>query len=253
MQNSVGALGWLLYKFGVPTGWDEVVVGDLARIIGGTTPSRKEYGYWVAGTIPWATPTDITSQAQKWIETTAERITKRALEECSCILLPVGTILYTSRATIGAKSIAKVPIATNQGFANFVPNEGIDGEFLYYFLEHLTPVFTRLAAGTTFLEISKRDIRKVRCAIPRHVEQVAIAKILAGIDAVILQVQGSVRISKAATNGLSLVDCYAKVRAGLLRDLMTGFVRLHPQRASDAHLKGLVLEKLAKERTAFPV
>jgi type I restriction enzyme S subunit len=143
-----------------------------------------------------------------------------------------------------------VPIATNQGFANFVAAEGIDGEFLYYFLEHLTPVFTRLAAGTTFLEVSKRDIRKVRCAIPRYPEQLAIAKILGALDGVILQVQGSIRISKAVTNGSSLIDCYAKVRAGLLRDLMTGSIRLNPQRVSEAPMEVLELEGLAKQGRA---
>jgi type I restriction enzyme S subunit len=230
MRNSVGALGWLLHKFGVPNGWNEVVVEDLAHVVGGATPSRTEFGYWTGGTVPWATPTDITTQGQKWIADSPEHITKRALDDCSCNLLPAGTVLYTSRATIGAKAIAKVPIATNQGFANFIPKPGVDGEFLYYFLEHLTPVFTRLAAGTTFLEVSKRDIRKVRCAIPPHEEQLAIAKILAAIDAVLMQVQGSIRIANVTTTGSSLIDSYARVRNGLVFDLMTGVVRLDPER-----------------------
>lgn len=244
MRNNVGALGWLLHKFGVPNGWTEVVVDELAHVVGGTTPSRNEFGYWTGGTVPWATPTDITNQGQKWIAHTAERITKRALDDCSCSLLPAGTVLYTSRATIGAKAIAKVPIATNQGFANFIPKPGMDGEFLYYFLEHLTPVFTRLAAGTTFLEISKRDIRKVRCAIPPHEEQLAIAKILAAIDAVLVQVQGSIRIASVSTTGSSLIDAYAMVRKGLVSDLMTGAVRLEPERVLRASFAGRVSEVL---------
>src|SRR5690606_19278413 len=128
------------------------------------------------------------------------RITERALDECACTLLPAGAILYTSRATIGAKAIAAVPVTTNQGFASFIPKEGVDGEFLYYFLEHLTPVFIRLAAGTTFLEVSKRDVRRVRCAVPEYKEQLAIARVLSAVDSMLLRVQGSVRIGKAVTN-----------------------------------------------------
>ena len=238
MPNSVGALGWLLHKCGVPEGWSSVVVDDLAHVVGGATPSRTDLGYWAGGTIPWFTPSDITSQSQKWVEDGAERITPRALNECACTLLPAGTVLYTSRATIGAKAIAKVPVTTNQGFASFIPKDGVDGEFLYYFLEHLNPVFLRLAAGTTFLEISKRDMRRVRCALPPHDEQIAIAKVLGVIDAMILRVQGSVRISKNATNGSSLIDAYASVRSGLVRGLLSGSTRLRPDLVVRASFEG---------------
>jgi len=234
MSNSVGALGWLIYKFGVPEGWSEQTVDDLAVVVGGATPSRTDYGYWVGGTIPWFTPTDITGQAQKWVEASAERITVRALKECACTQLPPGTILYTSRATIGAKAIAKMPVTTNQGFASFIPKEGVDSEFLYYFLEHLTPVFFRLAAGTTFLEVSKRDIRRVRCAVPPLKEQLAIARVLGAIDAMIVRVQGSVRIRAASVSGDSLTDTYANVRAGLMWTLMTGGTRLNAERVLEA-------------------
>src|SRR4051794_3202868 len=108
MHNSVGALGWVIHKFGIPPGWNLTTIGDLARVVGGATPSKSEYGYWAGGSIPWFTPSDITGQAQKWVEGSEARITDRALQECSCTLLPAGTVLYTSRATIGAKAIAKV-------------------------------------------------------------------------------------------------------------------------------------------------
>ena len=104
------------------------------------------------------------------------------LQFSSAALLPEGAILYTSRATIGAKAIAETPMATNQGFASLVPN-GVDGEYLYYLLDLVTPAIQRLGAGTTFNEVSKRDIRLVRCAIPQESEeQAAIARILDAVD-----------------------------------------------------------------------
>jgi len=93
--------------------------------------------------------------------------------------------LYTSRATIGARAIASLEVATNQGFASFVPH-AVNGEFLYYLLELLTPIIKRLGAGTTFDEVSKRDIRKVRCALPASPdEQAAIARVLDMVDVAI--------------------------------------------------------------------
>jgi type I restriction enzyme S subunit len=182
MQRKLDARHYFLRKYGTPTDWKPVVLGSLAKVVGGGTPSREEGRSWHGGTIPWATPTDITANDSKYITRTAECITPLGLSSSAATLLPKGTILYTSRATIGARAIAAVEIATNQGFASFIPN-GINGEYLYYLLGLLTPTIKRLGAGTTFDEVSKRDIRSVHCAIPESEhEQRAITLILSTID-----------------------------------------------------------------------
>jgi len=164
MQIKPGATGHILATHGVPTGWSPVRVDDLAKLVGGGTPSTDDQSNWAGGTIPWATPTDITALRSKRIERTATQITQHGLASCAAKLLPPNTILYTSRATIGAKAVAAVAMATNQGFANFLLKPGVNTDFLYYYLDLLTPIFIRLGAGTTFLEISKREMRKVQCA-----------------------------------------------------------------------------------------
>ncbi|HHH30250.1 MAG TPA: hypothetical protein ENK57_18175, partial [Polyangiaceae bacterium] len=131
MHTSLGARQDFLRRYGVPDGWHAQILDELACVVGGGTPARGEAGFWRGGTIPWATPTDITADHAKFIRETAECITEAGLVGSSATLLPRGAILYTSRATIGAKKIAAVPIATNQGFASFVPGS-IDGEYLYY-------------------------------------------------------------------------------------------------------------------------
>jgi type I restriction enzyme S subunit len=182
MQIRLDARHDFLRKHGIPDNWKPVKLGDLADVVGGGTPSRDEGRFWQGGTIPWATPTDLTANESKHIGNTAESITDAGLTSSAATLLPKGAVLYTSRATIGAKTITIVPMATNQGFANFIPKK-VDGGYLYYLLDLLTPVIKRLGAGTTFDEISKRDIRTVYCAVPtEEVEQVAIAHILDAVD-----------------------------------------------------------------------
>jgi type I restriction enzyme S subunit len=189
MQLNLGALHDFLRKYGVADGWIACQLGDLGDVVGGATPSRGESRFWSGGTIPWATPTDLTANDSRFIGQTAECITDAGLSSCAATLLPPGAILYTSRATIGAKAIATVPITTNQGFASFVP-KSIDGRYLFYLLDLLTPVIKRLGAGTTFDEVSKRDVRRVACAIPSDPdEQAAIARVLSAVDEIIDRVR----------------------------------------------------------------
>jgi type I restriction enzyme, S subunit len=182
MQISLGARHDFLRRYGIAAGWEPRALGDLVQVIGGGTPSRNESRFWTGGTIPWATPTDLTANHAKSISETAEYITESGLASSAATLLPAGSVLYTSRATIGAKAISRIPIATNQGFASFVPRT-VNNEYLYYLLDLLTPIIKRLAAGTTFEEVSKRDIRTVWCAVPPDPkEQAAIARILDAVD-----------------------------------------------------------------------
>lgn len=185
MPSRLDARHDFVRRFGIPERWREVSLGEIAEIVGGGTPSRDEGRYWQRGDIAWATPTDLTALDGKYLAATSERITTAGLHESAARLLPRGSVLYTSRATIGAKAIAAIDVATNQGFASFVPTD-VNGEYLYYLLDLLTPIIKRLGAGTTFDEVSKRDIRKVRCGLPvSRDEQAAIAHVLDAVDAAI--------------------------------------------------------------------
>lgn len=196
MESKLDARHDFIRRYGKPNGWRVVTLGELANVVGGGTPCRNEGRFWQGGTIPWATPTDLTANGSKYISQTAESITSAGLDSSAATLLPAGAVLFTSRATIGAKAIAKVPIATNQGFASFIPREA-DRDFLYYLLEILTPIIKRLGAGTTFDEVSKRDVRKVYCAVPiEKDEQAAIARILDAVDTAIERARSTIESTK---------------------------------------------------------
>lgn len=188
MEDRKDARHGFLHRYAIPADWKRVTLGDLAEVIGGATPSRNDHRYWNSGTIQWATPTDITKNPGRHITSTKEMITELGLASSATRLLPPGTILFTSRATIGARAIASCEITTNQGFSSFVP-KSCNGEYLYSLLELLTPFIKRLGCGTTFDEVSKRDVRQVWCSVPPPKEQAAIARVLEAVDTAIGRAQ----------------------------------------------------------------
>jgi type I restriction enzyme, S subunit len=149
----------------LPDGYKVYKLGEIAEISGGSTPSRDTQEFW-GGDIPWLTPTDVTNHNRINLSQTKENITEIGLKNISNRLYPPGAILYCSRATIGYAIINDVPMSTNQGFSNFIVNEKTRNYFLYFLLRHLTPELTRLAGGSTFLEISKSAIRNFKVVIP---------------------------------------------------------------------------------------
>jgi hypothetical protein len=126
--------------------------------------------------IPWATPTDITGTEGNEIRITERSISTAGLKQST--LVPENSVLMTSRATIGAAKINRVPMAINQGFAALCAKEGHSAEYLFHLLEILRPTLIRLGAGTTFLETSRREIRKVQVRVPDEDEQRRIAAAL---------------------------------------------------------------------------
>lgn len=157
--------------------WKEVRLGDVGRILSGGTPDSTNPALWDGG-IAWATPTDITKLHKKEIAQTARTISELGLAESSAKLLPAGSLLVCTRATIGELAIADTEITTNQGFKNLVPNSRNDVEFLYYLLAFNKNELKRYACGSTFLELSKKDFEKRTFFVPCIKEQRAIAEVL---------------------------------------------------------------------------
>jgi len=117
------------------------------------------------------------------VSDTASKITEEGLAAISAQLLPVGTVLFSSRATIGKIGISRVPLATNQGFANLIPRNGVDEKYLAYCLLHFRHEIAALAGSTTFKEVTKTSLKKYRIPLPPLSEQRRIVEILDQADA----------------------------------------------------------------------
>ena len=115
----------------IPEEWDLRSISELGKVVGGGTPDSENKKYW-EGNIPWAVPTDITGLRGIFIDKTERCISQEGLDNSSAKLLPQGTVLITSRATIGECAINTVPIATNQGFQSLICNSENDNLFIFY-------------------------------------------------------------------------------------------------------------------------
>ena len=142
-----------------------VTYGEIAEISGGGTPSTKQPDYW-EGCVNWATPTDVTSLGEPFLDGTSRRITEAGLAHCSSAVHPTGSILMTSRATIGAFALAMAPTATNQGF--IVVNALDRRHQLWLFHEMRTRIsdYVAHANGATFLELSRGKFKDLPIAWP---------------------------------------------------------------------------------------
>lgn len=167
-----------------PAGWEQTMLGAIATLGGGTTPSKSEQGYWGDGAIPWATPSDITSlpRGTARISATEVAVTDRALKECSLPLNPPGTVLMTSRATIGYAALNDVPMATNQGFITFRCGDRADPEFLLHWLTAKRDFLVAAAGGSTFKELSRGTAKLLPILLPPLHEQRRIAEVLRSVD-----------------------------------------------------------------------
>ena len=159
--------------------WSAKRLSDIAEVVGGGTPDTSDPTLWNGG-IQWFTPTEV--GRSKYVSMSIRTISQLGLKKSSAKILPAGSILLSSRATVGECSIAKKNCTTNQGFQNLIPKNGVNNEFLYYLVQTQKRHFIKYASGSTFLEISNSEIKKTRCVVPRIEEQTEIARLLSMID-----------------------------------------------------------------------
>ena len=159
--------------------WEKTKIGDIAIVVGGGTPDTKTSQYW-NGKIQWFTPSEI--GRNKYVYNSVRTISEEGLNKSSAKFLPIGTILLSSRATVGECSINKKECTTNQGFQSLIPKENISNEFVYYLIQTKRKDLIRKSCGSTFLEISANEVRKIVVSIPTIKEQDKIAKLLSLLD-----------------------------------------------------------------------
>ena len=158
--------------------WETKPINDLAVVIGGGTPDTTVKSYW-DGKIQWFTPSEIGKT--KYVDSSLRTITEDGLNNSSAKRLPPNTILLSSRATIGECSLSLRECATNQGFQSLVSKK-CNVDFLYYLIQTKKNDLIRKSCGSTFLEISANEVRKIQVSIPSDVEQQKIAELLSLID-----------------------------------------------------------------------
>ena len=143
--------------------WTYKKLGEVGTVIGGSTPKTDVAEFW-NGDFAWITPAEL--DGSKYIHSTVRTITKEAIEKTNLTLLPVGTVLLSSRAPIGKVCITTIPMYCNQGFKNIVCSDKLNNEFLYWWLKGKNDYLNLLGVGATFKEISKRIVEQIIIPVP---------------------------------------------------------------------------------------
>ncbi len=194
-------------------GWEVSEIGKEVEAVGGATPSTKEAAYWDGGEHHWATPKDLSKLASPVLLDTDRKITDAGVEKISSGLLPVGTVLLSSRAPIGYVAIAEVPTAVNQGFIAMVCEKRLPNVFALFWCYENLDYIKGISGGSTFAEISRKAFRPVPVTVPS--------------DEVLVTYEGLVRplYNRIVANAKES-SALAQTRNLLLPKLMSGEIKL---------------------------
>ena len=199
----------------VPQHWEVKRLKYIFRVVNGSTPKSGVSEYW-DGDIFWVTPDDLGKLKTSIISTTERQISSDGYQSCGTRLVPVGSLVLSTRAPIGHLAIAGIELCTNQGCRCLVFRDADNIEFFYYLLLAARRELELWGQGTTFQELAKGKLEAISLSLPPLPEQQAIAQFLdretAKIDTLVakkerlielLKEKRTALISHAVTKGLN--------------------------------------------------
>lgn len=220
---------------GFTDAWEKRKLGEVADIIGGGTPSTGNEEYW-GGDINWYSPVEIGDQP--YVDSSQKKITELGLQKSSAKILPIGTVLFTSRAGIGKTAILAKEGATNQGFQSIVPhNDELDSYFIYSRTHELKRYGESNGAGSTFVEVSGKQMAKMPMFIPTLEEQIKIGNLFKKIDNMIDLQQSKLEKTKTLKSAY-LAEMFPAEGEQVPKRRFTGYTdEWEEQRLGDGTLK----------------
>ena len=195
----------------VPEGWKISTIGEEVGVVGGGTPSTKNPEFWDGGEIHWTTPKDLSNLSDKVLLTTDRKITGAGLNKISSGLLPIDTVLMSSRAPVGYLALAKVPVAVNQGYIAMLCDKRLSPEFVIQWCNSAMDEIKQRSSGTTFAEISKKNFKVIQVVVPTEGIQQSYSELISGFYD---------KITETAMECKNLAD----IRDSLLPKLLSGEV-----------------------------
>ncbi|MDF1500850.1 MAG: restriction endonuclease subunit S [Anaerolineales bacterium] len=203
----------------IPEGWNVMPVGDAVEAVGGATPYTKNPVFWEDGKICWATPKDLSGMDSPILVDTSRKITEEGLSTISSGLLPVGTVLLSSRAPVGYLAISVVPTAINQGFIAMKCDGPVSNYFMLNWCHFNMEEIKQRASGTTFAEISKKAFRPIPIFVPPLETVHTFDKL---VETLYERIQVNIRESESLES----------IRDTLLPKLISGELRIEDPQAS---------------------
>ncbi|MBX9867753.1 MAG: restriction endonuclease subunit S [Burkholderiales bacterium] len=188
--------------------WHNYSLDQVGTIVSGSTPSTENPAFW-NGNINWVTPNDLSKQKTRFIYDSDRKLSLSGFKSCSLTMAPaLKSLIISSRAPVGYLAIPQINSATNQGCKTIIFKESHYAEFYYYVLLYNVNKIRQRAEGTTFAEISKKELEKISFTAPDLPTQKRIAKILSTVD-------GQIEKTDA------IIAKYQVIKQGMLHDLFT--------------------------------
>ncbi|KPD20789.1 restriction endonuclease subunit S [Idiomarina zobellii] len=198
----------------IPEGWSSSDIGKEVTVVGGATPSTKNPEFWDGGDIAWTSPRDLSNLTDKVLVDTERKITEAGLAKISSGLLPINTVLMSSRAPVGYLALTKLPLAVNQGYIAMKCEKVLSPEFtLQWCSEHMDEIKNR-ASGTTFAEISKKNFKVIPVIVPKK-------EIIDAFSKQVRPLYSKIEINIRKSHSLGLI------RDSLLPKLLSGSLQAH--------------------------
>ena len=192
--------------------WETKRIGDVVTVKGGTTPSTANPAYW-DGDINWSSPRDLSNHQSVFLFDTSRKITQEGLAQIGSGLLPIGTVLLSSRAPIGYLAITDKPLAINQGYIGIICDKEPSNYFIYLWCRTNMEEIKGSSNGSTFDEISKSVFKELGFILPP-------LEIMSSFDKVVVPLFEKIKINQKKIRTLE------KLRDTLLPKLMSGEVRV---------------------------
>lgn len=199
----------------IPAHWEVRKLRRVGNIVNGATPSSSETAYW-NGEIVWVTPTDINNI--KIIYDSERKISEAGYRNCGTTRVPIGSVVLTTRAPIGKVVIAGTELCTNQGCKSVVIDEKLIGnKFLYYQILINSETLNGLGSGTTFKELSNKELKDFKINLPKLPEQTEIVSYLEKIEE---------KTAKAIALKEQEIEKLKEYKTVLIDNVVTGKVRV---------------------------
>lgn len=197
----------------IPKGWQLSSIGEEVEVLGGGTPSTQKEEFWTDGEYNWSTPKDLSGLPDKILLKTERKITQKGVDNISSGLLPINTVLMSSRAPVGYLVMTKIPTAINQGFIAMKCNKRLSPEYILQWATFSMDEIKQRSSGSTFAEISKKTFRPLPVVVPSQ-------RVLNEFTSITQALYEKIAAAASESNHLS------EIRDSLLPKLLSGALRL---------------------------
>jgi type I restriction enzyme S subunit len=213
----------------IPVEWEVKRIDQIAKVVSGATPRTSVTEFW-DGDICWITPDDLSNLEGIYLTRSSRTITQEGFRSCALELIPANSIVISSRAPIGYVAIPTTDFVTNQGCKSLILFSGQHAEFHLYNIRFNMIGLLRKGSGTTFSEITKKNLESVEVRLPKSFEeQQTIAKRIVTIEDQIMLFK-------------RVLENHVYLKKGLLQDLLSGRVRVPEE----------MIEQMQKETEMAP-